>query len=144
MSGPTPTPPHMIRLTGRQWLAAAFAVVAAVLLFKMMPEKARPVAAKGAPQNECAYNATVEYTRDSLALLNNEIARFTQPPNAPAGLSVASTVARRRLEEQYCLKFATCLLPDATVPLHDMQLASASDSCLRDEALEEYDAVLRE
>jgi hypothetical protein len=135
--------PHMIKLTGRQWLAAALVVVAAVVLFKMLPDKAPLVPAKKNPQNDCAYNAMAQYTSDSLALSNKDVELLTQP-NASAGLSIESTIARRRLEEQFCLKFAACLLPDPSASLHDLQFASAFDDCLRDEALEKYDAVLRD
>jgi hypothetical protein len=37
--------PHMIKLTGKQWLTAAIVVVLAVLAFKLLvPEKERPAA----------------------------------------------------------------------------------------------------
>jgi hypothetical protein len=35
------------------------------------------------------------------------------------------------------------ILPDPTVQMHALQLAAVFDNCLRDEALEEYDAVAR-
>jgi hypothetical protein len=126
----SPKPPLMV---GRLILLAVLLMVAAVVVVKIIPDKSRSVAAKNNPKNECAYSAAVQHNNAKLVL-----------SQAATGLSVASTVAERRLEEQFFVKFATCLLPDPTASLYDLQFASVFDSCLRDEALEKYDAVLRE
>jgi hypothetical protein len=140
MSG-TPSP-HMIKLTGKKWLTAAIVVVVAVLALKtLMPEKKRPVAEENNPQNECAYNAVVQYNNSKLGLSPQ-----TSPPEQLPEqlLSVDRMLAERRLEEQFCLQFARCVFPDPTVASLALQLGAAFNRCLRNEALEKYDAVLRE
>jgi hypothetical protein len=92
-----------------------------------------------AAQNDCATRATQTYLRDQLALM-------PKPEDVPKlkFLSIETTIAKRRLEERYCLQFARCVVTDPSAPLFALQQASAFDSCLRDEALEDYDAVLRD
>jgi hypothetical protein len=62
---------------------------------------------------------------------------------ALGGLTVEATIARRRLEEQYCIRFAGCLAgPQSTgmakVPPDMLKLALAAEfsRCLDDEAEE--------
>jgi len=62
--------------------------------------------------------------------------------------SVETEISLRRLEERYCLQFATCLLADqlrqtkqAKDQMSTWMVATSFNSCLRDEALEKYDAV---
>jgi hypothetical protein len=50
----------------------------------------------------------------------------------------------RRLQEQYCQRFARCLFDPGGDDVAALSYASAFDSCLRDETLEHYDAVPRE
>jgi hypothetical protein len=158
MSG-TPSP-HMIKLTGKKWLTAAIVVVVAVLALKMlMPEKKRPVAEENNPQNECANNAAVEYNNAKLGLLLPQnsyenltgddrleklkkalIERARQPDQL---ISVDTTLAERRLEEQFCLQLARCVISEPTAALYALRLASVFNNCLQREALEKYDAVLR-
>ena len=55
-------------------------------------------------------------------------------------MSVETTIAQRRLEEQYCLRLTRCFLSDETSTVFAVEF----DSCLSDEALEKYDAVRRD
>jgi hypothetical protein len=52
-------------------------------------------------------------------------------------MSVEATIAQRRLQEEYCLRFVRCSLDDQNSAIFGVQF----DSCLKDEALEKYDAV---
>jgi hypothetical protein len=134
--------PHMIKLTGKQWLTAAVVVVLAVLAFKLLvPEKERPAAEENSPQNECAYNAVVQYTNSKLGLLP----QTSSPEQLPEQvLPVDRMLTERRLEEQFCLQFARCVFPDPTVASYARQLGATFSRCLEKEALEKYDAVPRE
>jgi hypothetical protein len=64
--------------------------------------------------------------------------------NTGVALSVEQVIAKRRLQEQYCLQFAKCVVvSNANSELVGLQFVSLFGSCLRDEALEQYDAVSR-
>jgi hypothetical protein len=53
-------------------------------------------------------------------------------------LSVETLIAKRRLEEQFCLRFAQCALGGVQ---GQMPLAAEFSKCLEDEAMEKYHAV---
>jgi len=76
----------------------------------------------------CGEAAMTEYIKANLALLQQ---------GAP--MSVEATIAQRRLQEQFCLRFARCAITDES----SLRFLGAFDSCLQDEALEKYDAVPR-
>jgi hypothetical protein len=96
---------------------------------------ARPTARERA-QNQCAAAAFGDYNKATLALF--------QAQGTSALPSIEQIVTKRRLQEQYCLRFAKCTLTTNTIPqLVAMEYSTSFDSCLRDEALEEYDAVTR-
>jgi hypothetical protein len=102
----------------------AKSMAAAILLFSIG-------AANGnEPQNACGVAAMTDYTKANLALMQQ---------SSPA-LSVEATIAQRRLEEEFCLRFVRCVLDDE----NSLRFTSAFDTCLRDEALEKYDAVGRD
>jgi hypothetical protein len=58
-------------------------------------------------QNECAKSAFTDYLKAGLALSQQEGAALSalQP-------TIEITIARRRLQEQFCLRFAGCVFPD--------------------------------
>jgi hypothetical protein len=88
-----------------------------------------PASAAEDPQRKaqiaCGVSAATDYNKAKLALL-------TQSP-----LSVGVAIAERRLEESYCLRFAKCMIDDAS----GLPFAAVFSSCLEDEALEKYEAA---
>jgi hypothetical protein len=93
--------------------------------------------AQGPPQptrkdevQACGVAAMTDYNKANLALMEQ---------GTPL-MSVEATIAQRRLEEEFCLRFIRCVLTDQT----SLQFIAAFHSCLSDEALEKYDAVPRE
>jgi hypothetical protein len=85
--------------------------------------------------NECTQRAFTSYIATNNLLLQQQGAAPLQ--------SAEMTIAQRRLQEQFCLQFARCLFPDSTNQALVLPYTAAFDSCLRDEALEKYDAVPR-
>jgi hypothetical protein len=85
----------------------------------------------------------------STSVMNNNYGKQRSALSLQAPVSSVETeISLRRLEERYCLQFATCRLADqlrqtkqANDQMSTWMLASNFDSCLRDEALEKYDAV---
>jgi hypothetical protein len=113
---------------------ALVVVKAALLMFVMVTTaQAQNAPQPSGPQDEaqktCGVAAMADYARENLALMHQETLL----------MPVEATIAQRRLEEQYCLRFVRCVLNDESTP----QFAAAFDSCLSDEALEKYDAVPR-
>jgi hypothetical protein len=97
------------------------------LFLPMVSAPAEPKSLKDA-QDACAMAATKDYLNANLALLN-------QTPL----MSIDGAIAQRRLEEQYCLRFAQCLMDGS--PLNQiavLQYQATFSSCLRDETLEHY------
>jgi phosphopantetheinyl transferase len=86
-------------------------------------------------RNECAQRAFTSYVTANNSLLQQQGAAPLQ--------SVEMTIAQRRLQEQFCLQFARCLFPDPSNEAVVLPYTAAFGSCLRDEALEKYDAVPR-
>jgi hypothetical protein len=78
-----------------------------------------------AQQTACATAALYDYTRSNLALLS-----------AAPLMSVESTIAQRRLQEQYCLRFAQCVIGGANYQ-SPLVYAVEFSTCLRDEAAEQ-------
>jgi hypothetical protein len=100
-------------------------VVAAVLLFCALSAHSGE-----AQKNACGIAAMTDYNRAKLALLQK---------GSPL-MSVDGAIAERRLEEEFCLRFVRCILDDS----NSLQFKSGFLTCLRDEALEKYDAVARD
>jgi hypothetical protein len=79
------------------------------------------------PQNACELAAFNDYIKE-----NNTLLQAAVPI-----MSVEATIAQRRLEEQFCARFVQCGIADtSSVPFRAIFAA-----CLRDEALEKYEAV---
>jgi len=100
-------------------------VAAAVLLFCALPAHSGE-----AQKDACGVAAMTDYSKAKLALLQKD---------SPL-MSVDGAIAERRLEEEFCLRFVQCILDDS----NSLQFKSGFLSCLRDEALEKYDAVARD
>lgn len=98
-----------------------------VLIFGLNVADAEPQ--KG---NECALIPFKNYIAAKFSLSQERL----YPP-------VESEIAERRLEEQYCLQFAQCQLPDKTSQTNTIAFSAVFSACLRNEALEKYDAVPR-
>jgi hypothetical protein len=117
---------------------AAVLVVVAVLAFHPAPsKKATPPTPQQAAQIDCATKAHQDYAREQAAELLAATADVTKL------LSIERTLMQRRRQELFCLRFAQCLT-DPNNQAAAMIAASYFSSCLRDEALEGYDAVPRE
>jgi hypothetical protein len=114
-------------------VGAAVVAVVAVLLFHpaLKKEETKPPTPQQAAQNECAMKASQEYLKEQQAV--------TLDPEKL--LSVETTLAKRRLQERFCLQLAEC---DLSEQAPAMTKGVHFSSCLKDEALEEYDAVPRE
>jgi hypothetical protein len=87
-----------------------------------------PSVAQDKQKNSCAEAAFREFIAQKVA----------RSENAASPNSIESEIAERRLEEQFCLRFARCLVGEATSQLLNLQLATMFSACLRDEALEKY------
>jgi hypothetical protein len=107
--------------------------------FSHTPKKP-PAARAQTPQNECATAATLDYGK----IVVERFEQLRQNPNPAAILSVDKIIEERRLQEQYCQRFARCLFDPGGNEAAAMSYASAFGSCLQDETLEQYDAVPRE
>jgi hypothetical protein len=82
-------------------------------------------------KRDCSVAALTAYTRENLELLQKDF----------PFMSVDTMILRRRLQEQYCLRFAQCLAADGAIK--SLQVSTLFSSCLEDEALEQYDAKRR-
>jgi hypothetical protein len=132
----------MIQGKHRNIILGAVIIAAALIAITFIPGrklKPTPPTAKETAQNECSVTAYKKYTIDKLAITNS---------NASDPLSIFSVdkiLAKRRLQEQFCLEFVRC---NPEKPTNDAVTSVSEsvrfDSCLRDEMLEEYDAVPRE
>ena len=90
---------------------------------KVFPKKA---------QNECVASVFAIYNQATLALLAE------QAKISPIATS-EFLIARRRLQENYCAKFARCAVPTQPTQVTAMEYSMAFGSCLRDETREQYD-----
>jgi hypothetical protein len=104
----------------RTWTA-----IGLIAPFIALPDRAA-IAADDKVQTACAVAAFTEYNRANVALMQQGV---------PV-MSVESTIAQRRLEEQYCLRAARCIVGDPTNSALAIPFAVAFSKCLRDEALE--------
>ena len=82
------------------------------------------------PRSECVAALVTENLRTKAAIL-------VGPPNEPADVKIArltsveATIAKRRLEESYCLKVAHCVTDGSS-----QVLGAVFSGCLSDEAAE--------
>ena len=122
--------------------AIVFAAATALIVAHFIPgrqQKQKPMTVKEQAQNECSLAVYKNYLRNQLAI--------TKPSETDplSFLSVEKTVAKRRLQEQFCLDFVRCLPKESDdASLTAMVEATRFDNCLKGEALDEYDAVPRE
>jgi hypothetical protein len=132
----------MIQGKQRYIILGAVIVVAALIAITFIPKntlKRTPPTERELAQNECSITAYKKYLENKTALKE---ANNSDPFSF---LSIEKTIAKRRLQEQFCSEFVSCVLEkpeDAS--LAAVVDAARFDSCLRDEALEEYDAEPRE
>lgn len=91
-----------------------YVAVAAVFFFSV-----GDVFAQTAAQKACVVSAFTEYNAANLAVLQN-------------GISIEVTLSQRRLQEQFCLRFATCMVGN----IGDLPLSTVFSKCLRDEGAE--------
>jgi hypothetical protein len=125
----------------RYIILGAVIVVAALIAITFIPKKPkqRPPTARELAQNECSVTAYKKYLENQTALTK---ANDSDPFSF---LSIEKTIAKRRLQEQFCSEFVSCVSEKPEVAsLAAVIDAARFDSCLRDEMLEEYDAVPRE
>jgi hypothetical protein len=116
------------------WASIAIGLAAAVgvgatRIWKSPPPPTRQEVAR----NQCAEAAFVEYLHAGLALSQASSADPFKP-------TIEFTIARRRLQEKFCLQFATCVFPVQSNQSLALQHSLAFESCLRDEVHEQYDA----
>ncbi len=93
---------------------------------------AAPAMAESDSKNERAEDACVTATMSDYRKANNALVQQTGTV-----MSVETTIAQRRLQEEYCLRFVRCGLDDPNSAIFRVQF----DSCLKDEALEKYEAI---
>ena len=128
-------------MTYRAALLVGLAIIVGIgALHAISSQQQKPpasTATKNTPQNECAVAATVDYNNANLALLQPGL------QNPDLLMSVEREISKRRLQEQFCQRFAKCLI-DPNNQSFDLLYGAAFHSCLRDEVLEEYDAVERD
>ena len=84
-------------------------------------------------QNVCVNAVQADYNKRNLALSE-------RGNPLPSITSVETTLAIRRLEEDFCLRSTRCILDEK----NKVDFAVAFSRCLEDEALEKYDALPRE
>jgi hypothetical protein len=104
-----------------------------------MPKQARSVAtalvllstvaARGEDAKNACSEAAIADFKARLALMQRE---------SPV-LPVESTIAVRRLEEEFCLRFVGCTHSDR----NSVQFRASFESCLHDEAMEKYETEER-
>ena len=131
----------MIQGKQRYIILGAVIIADALTVIYFIPGKKlkTPPTARELAQNECSVTAYKKYLEDQTALTK---ANNSDPFSF---LSIEKTIAKRRLQEQFCSEFVSCLSekPEDT-SLAAVVDAARFDSCLRDEMFEEYDAVPRE
>ena len=92
---------------------------------------AAPAMAQSDSKKERAEDACVTATMSDYRKANNALVQ------TGTVMSVETTIAQRRLQEEYCLRFVRCSLDDPNSVIFRVQF----NSCLKDEALEKYDAI---
>jgi hypothetical protein len=108
-------------------------VFAAIAILKTESLPTVQNAAQDTTPKACIAAAFKDYNKANLALLTGRIPL----------MSVESTISQRRLQEQYCLRLARCVIGDLDNPSLNLPYLAEFSSCLREESLEKYDAVPR-
>jgi hypothetical protein len=106
------------------WNAVMIAIALSIL--------AAPAMAESDSKKERADDACVTAAMSDYLKANNALVQQTATV-----MSVETTIAQRRLQEEYCLRFVRCSLDDPNSAIFRVQF----DSCLKDEALEKYEAI---
>jgi hypothetical protein len=82
----------------------------------------------------CTAAAFADYNKANLRMVQQQ--PTLMPPDA--------VIAQRRLEEQYCLRYAQCIFGATPDQSHALSYRAEFAGCLRDESLEKYDAILND
>jgi hypothetical protein len=131
----------MIQGKHRNIILGTVTVAATLIAVTFIPRhkpKQTPPTAKEMAQNECSLAAYKKYLQGQFTL---------NTPNASDPLSILSVervTAKRRLQEQFCLEFVRCLSEKPENDSSAVVEATRFDTCLKNETLEEYDAVPRD
>ncbi len=88
-------------------------------------------------RKECSVAAMITYNKATLELLQQQQETKLFYP------TIEMMVARRRLQEQFCLQFVQCNFPDVSNQTLAVEYSIAFDNCLRDEAREEYKDIFQ-
>ena len=120
-------------MRGRLWCGLVCLLLAEGMGLTVADAQTQPNASRTEKQNACADAARLDYNKRLVALLERE-----KP--LPSITSVETILAIRRLEEDFCLRFTRCVLDDQNT----VDFSVAFHICLKDEALEKYDAVPRD
>ena len=105
-------------------------LMAIALLALATPARAESDSKKDRAEDACTAAAMSDYVKANNALVQQ----------TATVMSVETTIAQRRLQEEYCLRFVRCSLDDP----HSATFRVQFDSCLKDEALDKYEAIPRD
>jgi len=112
---------------------AMLAILAALSLeFTRLPTILSQPSTQQTVNNDCTQMALMDYNKAKLTLAQQEAAGL------PSQSTIGIIMARRRLQEQFCLQFARCGFADPANQQFTLQYSLAFDACLRDEGREEY------
>jgi hypothetical protein len=123
-------------------VGGAILIVLLIVGFKLIPppkpKPNPPRTAQQIAQNECTRQIYTKYIKDKLAL--------SQSQGSPLHWTVESVIAQRRLEEQFCMQFVQCGKTTSTTAENVSNGIDAInfDNCLRDEAMQDYNAIPRD
>ena len=102
-------------------------MIAIALSILAAPAMAESDSKKEGAEDACVTAAMSDYLKANKALVQQ----------TATVMSVETTISQRRLQEEYCLRFVRCSLDDPNSAIFRVQF----DSCLKDEALEKYEAI---
>ena len=92
------------------------------------PDRSKPARAEFA----CLTSAREDFQNGKLALLKDSVKK-----------TIETLVSERRLEEQYCLRIARCVVRTEAGPGAELQAPIEFSNCLEEVSLEKYDAKKR-
>jgi hypothetical protein len=128
----------------RRWIIGLCILgVIGFIAFRAIPttihKSVRPPTRQDDALDECTSSVYKKYIKDKSAL-DESITIM------PSNFSTSKVIAKRRLEENFCLDFIHCVIPITLINIDEKRDEEARkfDICLRGEMLEDYDAVLRE
>jgi hypothetical protein len=119
----------------RPFLFKTAIIAVGIMIFLVGSYLSRPEAKTKSlsPTNKCAEMVLQNYLRLGITLSNRQM---------EAELNRASTIdfilAKRRLEEDFCMKFAKCNLIGISEDMIALVYSTEFYSCLRDEATENF------